>query len=241
MITIKMNDPTNIIGDYNQTIKLLKELSIDKIQLATPEKLITATNVASTLNILRHFYLKRLLDLCSGFDELINTNHFKAAIVIGRAIMETISNFYYIIEKSNISLEKKEFPKLFELLSSYMLGGNKAGHHHENNLKLTSIHVNKGIEEMAKANPFFETRYHAMCELIHPNSSGLMLSYSRMNKESNCVELLDKVPLEESGVYLTSVMMDMLAFKELWDKSYILENRILNEWVPNPDIGLKFN
>jgi hypothetical protein len=227
----------DLIKDFKKNLMYLKEQSLQKLPLCMDDPGSTKKSCIFAFKWLCQSYLKRIINLAECHLDLVNKNDLLVATVIGRAIMETVANFYFIIREINKFIKHKDFAELFHLLSSYTLGGGEAGiHKNVSNFKLKSIHIMLAIRATEKEFLGFKNSYEWLCEFVHPNGLGTVLSYSKIDKVNRVVKFNAQPEYPSPVSPFLECVEALKIFKINWKESKTIIKNIEKHWVLLTDL-----
>lgn len=134
---------------------------------------------------LREVLIHRVSDLADAALDLYETRMLVPAFVITRSVVETTAMVYRLHQKSAEFSTSHDIEAYDQFLMKGLLGSRDGTTSEESHNVLTAIqHASKEFDGL-------ENMYATLCEFTHPNYSGAMGSYSRLDRE-NHVLLLGK-------------------------------------------------
>jgi hypothetical protein len=132
---------------------------------------------------LREVLIHRVSDLADVALELFTGEKLVPAFIITRSVVETTALIYRVDQKSKEFISNRDERTYDEFLMKGLLGSRDGTTPEESHNILTAIqHLDKefgGLSQM----------YATLCEFTHPNYSGAMGSYSRLDKENHVLLL----------------------------------------------------
>ncbi|RWA52106.1 hypothetical protein AU476_19270 [Cupriavidus sp. UYMSc13B] len=127
--------------------------------------------------------IHRVSDLSDVALELYEAQRLVPAFVITRSVVETTAMVFRLHQKSKEFMAKHDIKAYDQFLMKGLLGSRDGTTSEESHNVLTAIkHLNKefdGLEQM----------YATLCEFTHPNYSGAMGSYSRLDRKNHTLLL----------------------------------------------------
>lgn len=131
----------------------------------------------------REVLIHRVSDLADASIELLVVGNLVPAFVMVRSVVETTALMYWLHEKSKEFLEKRDENAFDEFLMKGMLGS-KDGTTGE-----TSYNILTAVDRLNKEFDGIRGMYDRLCEFTHPNWSGVMGSYSVIEKDKFLLHL----------------------------------------------------
>ena len=180
--------------------------AVDVSKLSDPERLALAKQLASNIrgSLLKQLYVgsytlksklpfkaasfrevlfHRVSDIADVAIELYENERLVPAFIATRAVVETTAVLYWLYEKSRDFLEKPDEDSFDEFLMKGMLGSK------DGTTKYESYNVLKSVDRLDKEFKGLREMYETLCEFTHPNWSGVMGSYSKLEKEKHTLHL----------------------------------------------------
>ena len=173
--------------DDAQQFALAKELATN-IRNSLPKELYAGSfTLKSKLPFkatsFREVLIHRLSDLADVALELYEADRLVPAFVATRGVVETAAMMYWLYKKTTEILDSKNEDVFDQFLMKGMLGSKDGTTHHESYNILTAVdHLNKEFKG-------FRDMYNTLCEFTHPNWSGVMGSYSKLDTEAHTLHL----------------------------------------------------
>lgn len=132
---------------------------------------------------LREFLIHRISPLATPAVDLFERGQVIPAIVLTRAVHETVAVFYSMRKRLERFLEDKDVQALDEFLMQCLFGSrNNPG-------KRPARNVLSFVDDAAKNVPEFRTIYDSLSEYAHPNWAGTFGSFGEIDKENFEVKL----------------------------------------------------
>jgi hypothetical protein len=135
---------------------------------------------------LREVLIHRVGELSIVAVDLYECNKLGPAFVITRAIVETVAITYWLSQRVAQFLNSKDVQKLDEFLMRAMHGSRDA------TTPLESYNVLTAVDKMDKEYNGFRKMYDWLCEFTHPNWSGALGAYGKINHEKYPLSLGSK-------------------------------------------------
>lgn len=155
-------------------IKIIKDNLPAKIY---PEMVSIKAKIPFKVLTLRELLIHRVGDLGDAACELYANSKVVPAIIITRALMETVAVMYYLYNIVNKAVISKSL-KGFNDKIMCMLMGIRSG-----NSKTKPIHIMDCIRELNKWFEHFLEEYDNLSDIAHPNWFGLFGYYGKVKKE----------------------------------------------------------
>jgi hypothetical protein len=182
---IKEKTVKELLDDLQSIVNLLKS-SLPK---EAPIFISKSIDPARALH-LREACIHRITELAESACDAFKSGNNVAGYLLARAIMETFALFWYFTDKVRDALKDEDVEKVRAVLTRMMVGAKveKAkdaivgvlGKTKEAMGKsLDPIHVLDLIRHLAKEIPPFMDHYEFLCEVAHPNATGLLKAYVR--------------------------------------------------------------
>lgn len=135
---------------------------------------------------LREVLIHRVGELSMVAVDLYECNKLVSAFVITRAIVETVAMTYWLSKRVGEFLNSKDVQKLDEFLMRAMHGSR------DGTTPLESYNVLTAVDKMDKEYNGFRKMYDWLCEFTHPNWSGALGAYGKINHEKYSLSLGSK-------------------------------------------------
>lgn len=132
---------------------------------------------------LREALAHRVAELSMVAVDLYECRKLVPAFVITRAVVETVAMTYWLHQRVGEFLQSKDVNCLDEFLTKAMLGSR------DGITSLESYNVLTAVDKMDKEWNGFRKMYDWLCEFTHPNWSGTMGAYGRMDREAFALSL----------------------------------------------------
>jgi len=126
---------------------------------------------------LREVLIHRIAELALTAVELYESDKLVSAFVVTRAVIETVAMIYWLHEKVMEFLSSKDIQKLDDFLMRAMLGSR------DGTTSLDSYNVLAAVDRVDKEFLDFRKMYDRLCEFTHPNWSGVLGSYGKIDRE----------------------------------------------------------
>ena len=127
---------------------------------------------------LREVLIHRVSDLADAAIAQTADGKLVPAFVTTRSVVETTAMMYWLWKKSREFLDSRDEKKYDEFLMRGMLGSRDDTTPHQSLSVLTAVdHLDREFDGLRKM-------YDTLCEFTHPNWSGAMGAYSRMDEEA---------------------------------------------------------
>lgn len=131
----------------------------------------------------REMLIHRISDIADVAIDLYENDSLVPAFIETRAVVETTAMVYWLYQRSCEFLEKPDEDCFDEFLMKGMLGSRDGMTKHE------SYNVLTAVDRLDKEFNGLRQMYDTLCEFTHPNWSGLMGSYSKLDKEKYLLHL----------------------------------------------------
>lgn len=124
----------------------------------------------------REVLIHRVSDIADVAIDLYEKDRLVPAFIVTRAVVETTAVIYWLYQKSREFLEKQDEKSFDEFLMKGLLGSK------DGTTEIESYNVLTAVDCLDKEFPDLRDMYNTLCEFTHPNWSGVMGSYSRIEK-----------------------------------------------------------
>lgn len=131
----------------------------------------------------REVLIHRQSDLADVAMDLYEAKRLVPAFVMTRAVVETTALMYSLHTKAQDFLTTKDEDAFDGFLMKGMLGSRDETTSHE------SVNILKSVDRMDKEFDGLRDMYNTLCEFTHPNWSGTMGAYSRIEREKYLLHL----------------------------------------------------
>lgn len=132
---------------------------------------------------LRELLIHRVAALASPAISLFEGGHHVAAVVLTRALLETVALVFTLQRRLATYAEMFDGAALGEFVTNALLGSRSRDASHQANNVLTFVdHLNKEVTG-------FRSTYDALCEYAHPNWSGVLGSFGNVDAEKHILVL----------------------------------------------------
>jgi hypothetical protein len=166
----------NFTYDYKESLLEIQSLKTD---LINHFEYSDRAKIPYKVHLLIESMNCRMIDFCESIDMLIMNNHVVPAVSLIRSLFEMTA----IINRISSSIEKSIIQtKLIENFDDLMM---KLcfGTRYESNYNATNILSQ--IEKLDKKHNGVLNFYNDLCEFVHPNSDGVIGSYSELKEKDN--------------------------------------------------------
>lgn len=137
----------------------------------------------------REVLIHRFSDIADVALELYENRKLVPAFIATRAVVETSAMIYWLYRKSEEFLEKGDEDSFDEFLMKGMLGSK------DGTTKYESYNILTAVDRLDKEYEGLRKMYDTLCEFTHPNWSGVMAAYSKIEKEKTHSILAKNIPV----------------------------------------------
>lgn len=200
-------------GAMEKNISILQEARqlADAIASSLPDRIqIAALTLKSKLPFkalsIRELLIHRVSPLATAAVDLFERDQVIPAVVLTRAVVETVAVLYYFYERLRRFLDDKNTSELDDFLMSCLFGSRN----NPNPDWPASINVLTFVNHVEKTIPGFRAIYDSLCEQTHPNWAGTLGAFGQFDWERFELKLgpTDRTPPMETGVRaLSSALM----------------------------------
>jgi hypothetical protein len=183
---------------------------------------------------LREAVFWRLEDLLQQSYVLHKMSHSLGALILLRSALETLATLIYVNQLTASVLDGTfNFHTFSDKTAALLLGSrNKMTDH-------TAINIQTVLQKCAKRYDFIEQFYADLSECAHPNHEGLILGYSRPDRENlienfanNWCEMYSKTHEQKMSVV---IMMFEHEYNDVWTNQF----SAVEEWLVKNDAQLE--
>lgn len=192
------------------------------------------TQVPAKVAALRAGLLYRIVELASGSIQSLRAGQLAAAVVLARAVLETVAALWFATRKIELALETKCAAPLDEDLMRLLLGfkANKPTTEAPEAINVMTFfkHIGKEVREM-------ELVYADLAEYAHPNWAGTTSLYSRPDLVNRRLDF-STTETNASVALLTRTALEisLVTFKEFHKRTDALMPKLI-ELVENARHG----
>jgi hypothetical protein len=175
---------------------------------------------------LREVLIHRVAELSETAVNLFESNKLVPAIIMTRAVFETTAVLYWLYERIKQATTTKELGDIDEFLMKSLFGGRVS------EAPVESYNVLKAIDHINKKFQFYKESYGTLSEFAHPNWSGLMGAYSKLDKEEFTLHLgkqVGKVPILIALPLLAASLKLFIHYYDDMEKYLLQFNKICDE------------
>jgi hypothetical protein len=182
----------------NETILSESKKFISELKNAVPEKLVDEWHSRHPFKIksVTYILVRRIIDLAENAIFLFESERYLASIIVVRSISETGSLLYWFNNKINKLISEKQFDELDVYLMKILFGSKSIESEKE---PIEPYNVLKYIDAVDKEVKGYRHNYDILCDYTHPNYTGSMNIFSKLDTEEGVLYLgskTDKVVLE---------------------------------------------
>lgn len=184
--------------------------------------------------LLREAVFWRLEDLLQQSYALHKMGHTLGARILLRSALETLATLIYLNQLTARVLDGMlEFHKFSDKTVQLLLGCRNEMTDHK------AMHIQSVLENCEKRYDFIKTFYADLSECAHPNHEGLIMGYSKPDRENFIEHFSNRWAAMYSKTHETGmkVVMDMFEheYNNVWTKQF----SALEEWLVKNDAALE--
>lgn len=173
--------------DHSKYLSEAKELC-EKFKANLPERIdprILPTNSKLPFKALalREVLLYRMTELGLAACDLYEKLSIVPAILLTRAMMETVAMLYWLYKRLNEVLDTQDLGDIDDFLMSALLGWR------DDRVPMKAYNVLTAVNHIDKKYAGFREMYDSLSEFVHPNWCGAHGSYAKIDKENFWVDL----------------------------------------------------
>lgn len=188
-----------------QAIALSLPQKVDAAGLTLQSRLpFKATSVRETL-------IHRVSALASPAVALLEAGNLVAAIVLTRAVLETVAVVFSLRREVDAFLENGKVERLDDFLMACLVGSRWPDAETQARSVLTMIdHLDKQFEG-------YRATFDSLCEYAHPNWSGVLGSFGSIDRENHVLHLTQRGRDSIRAIGATSLAMSLNLFQHEYD------------------------
>ena len=205
-----METPESILKEAKQLTDAIASSLPDQIQIA-------ALSLKSKLPFkalsLREVLIHRVSSLATAAIELFEREATIPAVVLARAVLETVAVMYSLNQRLLIFFNTKNIAELDDFLMRSLMGA-------RNNPDLPkSINVKTLIDKIERIIPGFNSIYANLCECTHPNWAGTFGAFGEIDRETFEVKLGPKGRTASWEAGISALSGSLLMFHHYYNES----------------------
>jgi hypothetical protein len=165
----QLNEIRNI---YSQLVSLLPESTFGF-------KISENSKIPFKVEILKGVLLHRISELSKSAIKLIEEADNLQAIILIRAIQESVAILYWLFFEVDVVCSKNEIQDFDRFITRILFGSRIKPRKEE------AFNVLKATDKLDKLIPGFRKSYEILSEFAHPNSAGTFISFGKLDKKNN--------------------------------------------------------
>jgi len=174
----------------------------------------------------REVLIHRVSDLADVSIQILVAGNLVPAFVMVRSVVETTAMMYWLHEKSKEFLGKRDENAFDEFLMKGMLGSK------DGTTGQTSYNILTAIDRLNKEFDGIRGMYDRLCEFTHPNWSGVMGSYSVIEKEKFLLHLGKHHRKPPIAFGLAPLIASLAIFRDYYNSTASLLKDINDSYEP---------
>lgn len=184
--------------------------------------------------LLREAVFWRLEDLLQQSYALHKMGHALGGLILLRSALETVAALIYLNQlTANVLNGSLDFHAFSDKTTTLLMGSRNSTTEH------SAIKIQTVLRKCAKRYDFIEDLYADLSECAHPNFEGLLLGYSRPDRE-NFIEnfanhWVDMYSKTHEHKMLTVIMMFRHEYDDVWTEQF----SALEKWLVDHDAVLE--
>ena len=160
---------------------------------------------------LREVLIHRISELAECAMDQYEQRKLVPAFVLTRAAIETVSLIYWLHKKLSEFIESKDIDQLDGFLMKTILGSK------DNTTTIESYNVLTAIDHVDKKFENFRKMYDGLCEFTHPNWSGALGAYGKIDRENIWLDLGPDVKSPPLALGLVPFLRGLAIFVEYYN------------------------
>jgi hypothetical protein len=194
----------------------LARIIINDLEAKLPAQIsFPASTSASKLNFkaltLREVLAHRVHELASVAIELYDRDLAIPAFIMSRAVLETVCllySFYQSVQRFKLDQDKLKFD---EFLSKALAGSRNKSTPYE------ALNILSSIDKADKEFDGLKRMYDSLCEFTHPNWSGVLGAYGKIDDGSQCVNFEVEFRSKKNGQGFAPFIMSLFVFADYYN------------------------
>ena len=181
-----MNINKENIALLKEANKLCENIRQNLPNVADPAAVSIESKIPFKVLSIRELMLWRISDISDSAHELYKNEEIVSAIILTRSVMESVSVLFVLLEKLEKALEEDSIERLDDDVMRLLLGGRLEDSYFQ------SFNIITLIDKLDKWSNGFRKAYDELSEFAHPNWSGCLGSYGKIDEEKFLLELNSK-------------------------------------------------
>jgi hypothetical protein len=184
--------------------------------------------------LLREAVFWRLEDLLQQSYTLHKIGHSLGALILLRSALETLATLIYLNQLTASVLDGSlNFHAFSDKTAVLLLGSrNKTTDH-------TAINIQTVLQKCAKRYDFIEQFYADLSECAHPNHEGLILGYSRPDRQNFIENFANHWSVLYSKTHEQKMSIVIMMFEHEYNDVWTEQFSALEEWLVKNDAKLE--
>ena len=184
--------------------------------------------------LLREAVFWRLEDLLHQSYALHKMGQALGALILLRSALETLATLIYLNQLTASVLDGSlDFHRFSDKTALLLLGSrNKMTDH-------VAINIQTVLQKCAKRYDFIEKFYADLSECAHPNHEGLILGYSRPDRENYIENFANHWSDMYSKTHEDKMSVVIMVFEHEYNKVWTEQFSGLEEWLVKSDVKLE--
>jgi hypothetical protein len=184
--------------------------------------------------LLREAVFWRLEDLLQQSYALHKMGHSLGALILLRSALETLATLIYLNELTARVLDGSlNFHTFSEKTAVLLLGSRNKMTDHQ------AINIQTVLQKCAKRYNFIERFYADLSEIAHPNHEGLILGYSKPDRDNFIENFANHWPARYSQTHEEKMSIVIMMFEHEYNDVWTEQFSALEEWLVKNDEHLE--
>ena len=167
----------NFTYDYKESLLEIQSLKTD---LINHFEYSDRAKIPYKVHLLIESMNCRMIDFCESIDMLIMNNHIVPAVSLIRSLFEMTAIINRISSSIDKSIIQEKLIENFDELMMKLCFGTR-----RDESKYNATNILSQIEKLDKKYNGVLNFYNDLCEFVHPNSDGVIGSYSELKEKDN--------------------------------------------------------
>ncbi len=210
-----MEDNISLLHEARQLTESISSSLLDRIQIAA---LTLESKLPFKALSIRELLLHRVSSLATAAVDLFERDQVIPAVVLTRAIVETVSVLYCLHERLKRFLDDKNSAELDKFLMSCLVGSRNVPDHP------SAVNVLTSVDHVVRTIPEFRSVYDRLCEYAHPNWAGTLGAFGEIDHEQFELKLGHRTDALTMGV--SALSGTLMIFHHYYDDSAALIHQL---------------
>ena len=167
---------SNVLAEAKQMAKLISSSLPETIEIAV---LSLNSKLPFKSASLRELLIHRVAELAVPAVELFEQRRVLPAIVLVRAVVETVALTFALHKQLESFLGSHDVPAFDEFLMRSTVGRSRGP-----DFKLHGMRIGKLVDDVERVIPGFRKSYDSLSKFVHPNWAGVLGTFGEIDEEA---------------------------------------------------------